>query len=211
VVKHAKIFLEQEGVFRFGSAMKTSLFPLFFLILCSTVVADEIRSAIDEGISAYESGKFSQAAAQLDLASQLLREKSGAAIAEALPEAPEGWEAQGEPNVEAVAAGFMGAMTTASQSYSDGSGSVTVQIVSDSPMIGQMSMLLSNPAMVRQMGQKMVRVGEGQAILNFEGDSGTLTQIIANRFLVTIEGRRVQESIMTTFASGVDVAKLRDF
>lgn len=190
--------------------MKNSIVSFVFLMWVSAVSADEIRSAIDESLAAYEAGKFSLAASQLDLASQLLREKSGAGIAEAMPKAPDGWQTEGEPDVEAMGAGFMGAMTTAAQSYSKGSGRVTVRIVSDSPMIAQLSMLFSNPAMVRQMGQKMVRVGDGQALLNFEGDSGTLTQVIASRYLVTVEGNGIQESDLTDFAAAVNTAKLQD-
>ena len=202
-------FASPKGNFFISLAsMKKHLLSLGSLVLVSAVSADEIRSAIDEGISAYEAGKFSLAAAQLDLASQLLREKSGAAIAEAFPEAPEGWETEGEANVEAIGGGFMGGMTTADQTYTDGSGRVTIRIVTDSPMIAQLSMLLSNPAMVRQMGQKTVKIGNGQALLNFDGDSGTLTQVIAGRYLVTVEGSGVEESTMTDFASAIDTSKL---
>jgi len=172
--------------------------------------ADEIQQAIDEGTAAFEAGEFSEAAGQFDLASQLLREKSGGVVAEAFPEAMDGWEADGEPNVEALAAGFMGGMTTASQSYTEtnGSGSINMQIVTDSPMIGQLSMFLSNPAMVRQMGQKIVNVGDGKGIVEFQNGSGTLTQIIENRYLLTVNGDDIEESDLILFAGAVDSSKL---
>ncbi len=178
--------------------------------LLAFVRADEIQQAIDDGTAAFKAGKFSEAASQFDLASQLLREKSGGVVAEALPEAPEGWVADGEPNVEVMAAGFMGGMTNVSRSYQqeDGDGSINIQIVSDSPMIAQMSMILSNPAMVRQMGKKIVKVGDGRAILALENGSGTLTEIVQNRYLVTIQGDEVTEADMTLFAEAVDRAKL---
>lgn len=188
--------------------MKATLLSLSILAWAGSLSADEIQAAIDEGIAAYENGKYSEAAGQFDLVSQLLREKSGGAIAEALPEPPEGWQLDGEADVEALGAGFMGGMTSVSQAYADGSGSVTVRIVADSPMIAQMAMLFSNPAMVRQMGQKMVPMGDSRGILASDNGSGTLTAVVANRYLVTIEGSGVGESDLVLFGDAVDTGKL---
>lgn len=56
----------------------------------------------------------------------------------------------------------------------------------------------------------IVNVGDGRGILAFEGGSGTLTQIVNNRYLITVQGSGVTEAEMTLFAGAVDISKLSD-
>ncbi|MGE9290509.1 MAG: hypothetical protein ACQKBT_05945 [Puniceicoccales bacterium] len=184
---------------------------LLFLFSFQLGMADEIQSAIDEGSAAYGEGQYSQAAAQFELAAQLLREKSGSKIAEALPEAPEGWTTDGEAEVQAVGAAVMGGMTSASQTYrNDEGGSVNVRIMSDSPMVGQISMLLNNPAMIQQMGQKVVKVDGAQGVLSYDKDSrsGTITGVANNKFFITIDGSSIEPGVLQEFAGAIDFSLL---
>ncbi len=172
---------------------------------------DEIQSAIDEGIEAYGNEQYSQAASQFELAAQLLREMSGASIAKALPAAPEGWTTDSEPDVQAVGASIMGGMTSASQTYSKDDSHVSIRILSDSPMVGQISMLINNPAMVRQMGQKVIKAGDAKGVLTYDESSstGSLSAVAMNRYFITVEGNKIDEDTIQEFLGLIDYETLK--
>lgn len=183
---------------------------LFFLSCLQVATADEIQSAIDEGIAAFGDEQYSQAASQFELAAQLLRERSGASLAKALPTSPEGWTTEDEPEIQAVGASVMGGMTSASQTYRKGDSSVNVRIMSDSPLVGQISMLLENPSMVQQLGQKVFKAEGIEGIVTYDEDSssGTLTAAVSDRFFISVDGNAVDVATLEEFAKGVDVELL---
>ena len=170
---------------------------------------DEIMTSIRDGIEKYEAGKYPEAAGSLEYAAQMIRTKRAEAIGEMLPEPLEGWQAK-KVEATAVAASMLGGVTTASRKYSKGKSNVEITFVIDSPAIGMMSMLFTNPAMAAQSGKKMKRFGEQSVLVTYdeERERGELQTLVVNRILVTVKGRSVMLEDLEAYLRGIDFAKL---
>ena len=99
---------------------------------------------------------------------------------------------------------FLGGGSQASRHYTNGQNqSVEIQVIADSPIIGQLGMILTNPALAGAMG-KLIRIGSQRAI---QTTSNEIQMLVANRTLVTINGDAPIEAKLA-YAQAVDVAKL---
>lgn len=164
--------------------------------------ADDILEAIDQARKSYQSGDFANAKQSLDLASQLIGQKNAESFGALLPEPLAGWKAE---KVETATVGVaMFGASSASRRYTGPDGrDVEVRITGDSALVMQFAQLLINPAIAVGMG-KLIRVGNQRAIQTADG---TINMVIANKFLVTVEGS-ADASAKVAYAQAVDVAKL---
>ncbi|HEY0441710.1 MAG TPA: hypothetical protein VGD36_16700 [Xanthobacteraceae bacterium] len=164
--------------------------------------ADDVLDAIDQGRKAFQAGDLATAKQSLDLASQLIGQKTAEAFAALMPKPLAGWKAD-DAQTTAVGAAMFGA-STASRTYTNAKGdTVEVQITGDSAMIAQLAPIMANPQFAGAMG-KIVRVGNQRAIQNPQGD---LQMIVANKFLVAVSGSAAADA-KVAYAQAVDVAKL---
>jgi hypothetical protein len=164
--------------------------------------ADDIADAIEQARKAYQAGDLGNAKQSLDLASQLIGQKNAESFAALLPNPLPGWQAE-KAQTTAVGAVAFGA-SVASRSYTNAKGdSVEVQITGDSAVVMQFAPLIANPQFAGAMG-KIVRIGNQRAIQTTEGD---INMVIANKFLVTVQGSGDAASKMA-YAQAVDVARL---
>lgn len=167
------------------------------------IAADEILEAIDQARKSYQAGDLANAKQSLDLASQLIGQKNAENFGALLPAPLPGWKAE---KVETAAVGVaMFGASSASRRYigPDGSSHVEVRITGDSALVMQFAQLLINPAIAGAMG-KLVRVGNQRAIQTHDG---TINMVVANKFLVTVEGSADANSKLA-YAQAVDIAKL---
>lgn len=170
--------------------MKSHLLSCITLAAAALVpssYADEIIDAIDEATASYKSGDFSNASAQLDYASSLVRQKKAAVVVALFPEALPGWTAE-EAESDSAAGMFMGGGVSASRSYYRDDAGIDVNLVIDSPMLQSVMMMLSNPAFMTMSGGKLVKVQGNKAILQSEDDRHSLNVVVNGNALITIEG-----------------------
>ena len=179
------------------------------LSLSLPAAADDVIDTINEALEAYKNGDYADAASSLDYASQLVKQKKGESLAALLPEPLDGWTAE-EAESQAAGAAMFGGGVTASREYRKGDGQVSVQIVTDSPMLQGMMMMFSNPMFAASDGGKMERIKRQKAIVkyNSSGHSGTIQIVVANRFLVTVEGSGVSRDELVAWAEAIDYKKL---
>jgi hypothetical protein len=164
---------------------------------------DDILDVIDAARKAYQAGDLGNAKQSLDLASQLIAQKNAEGFVALLPAPLAGWNAE-KAQANAVGAAMFGGASAASRSYSNPKGdTVEVSITGDSAMVVQFAPMLSNPALAGAMG-KLIRVGSQRAIQTREGDINT---VVANKFLVTINGSADAASKMA-YAQAVNYDKL---
>lgn len=172
--------------------------------------ADDVTDAIDEGTQLYKDGKFAEAAASLDYAAQLIRQKRSGDFAKILPEAPKGWDA--EDGEGAAVAGIMGGIVSAERTYTrkDGEGHVTITIVGDSPMMQSYMMMLSNPMIATSSGGKLKSINGQRAIVRYDsGDKdGEINAVVVNKFLVTVQGSDLTEEELMSFFKAIDTAAI---
>lgn len=183
-------------------------------VLCSLVFAgvaygDEVTDAINEGLQSYQGGKYSDAMASLNYASQLIGQKKGGDLQSFLPAPLSGWEAS-EATSQAAGAALFGGGVSAERRYTKDPGSVNVQIVTDSPMLQGIMMMFSNPMLLGSDGGKLERIAGEKAIVKYDTQekNGNINLVIANRFLVTVEGDEVSLEDMKAYAGKIDYKKL---
>jgi len=192
----------------------SSLRGFALLMLCSLVFTgfaygDEVTEAIDEALQSYKEGKFSEAMTGLNYASQLIGQKKGGDLQSFLPKPLDGWEAS-EATSQASGAAMLGGGVSAEGRYNKDPASVTVQIITDSPMLQGVMMMFNNPMMAGADGGKLQKIAGEKAIVKYDArqKSGEIRLAIANRFLVTVEGDEVSLEDLKAYAGKIDYKKL---
>jgi hypothetical protein len=185
------------------------LVMLYSLSFVGFAYGDDVTDAINEALQSYQSGKYSEATTSLNYASQLIGQKKGEDLQSFLPKPLYGWEAS-EATSQAVGAAMLGGGVSAERRYNKDSASATVQIVTDSPMLQGMMMMFSNPMLAGADGGKLEKIVGEKAIVNYDDQqkNGKINLVIANRFLVTVEGDGVSLEDLKAYAAKIDYKKL---
>ena len=165
--------------------------------------ADEVLDTAEEAVSLYKAGKYSEAAGSFEYAGQLTRKMRSGELSDYLPKALDGWQAQ-EVEQQAIG-GMFGGGTSAEKTYAKGNASITVTIMTDSPMIQGVVMMLQNPMMMGGSG-KIVKVNNQKAYLDYDGsnNSGELQLVVANQHLVQVSGSNTATEDILSYANGVN-------
>jgi hypothetical protein len=189
-----------------------TLFVGVSIFTSGAVWADEITDSIDEAIEYYKEGDFVEAANSLDYASQLIHQKRSGNLEAFLPEPLAGWSAE-DVKSKAVGAGYLGGMISANKKYRKDQSSVTIEIITDSPALQSMVMMFSNPAYASADGGKLTKIKRQKAIIKYTPSrkDGEINIVVAKQYLVTIKGRKVEESDLVDYASAIDYQKLKKF
>ena len=179
------------------------------LLLAGAAWGDDVTDSINEGLQAYQKGEFAGAVESLNYASQLIQQKKGEGLASLLPEPLNGWTAE-EAVSQAATAAMFGSGVTAERRYSKDSAGVSIQLLADSPMMQGMIMMFSNPMLATADGGKMERIAGQKAIVKYNaaGQNGDIKIVVANRFLVTVEGNEVSLEDLKGYAAAIDYQKL---
>ncbi len=196
---------------RICRALKTGALSLALMTICGSVYADDVIDSINEALEYYNNGQYTEAVESLNYSSQLIQQMKGKNLESYLPEPLDGWTV-GKTSSQAAGAAMFGGGVTAERVYSKGASSVTVQIVTDSPMLQGVMMMMSNPMFASSDGGKLTRFGRQKGILNYkpENKSGDIKLVVANRFLISVEGRDVTEEDLSGYAEAIDFKKIAE-
>jgi hypothetical protein len=191
------------------SLLSRSLLPLIIgsLFLGHALRADDVTDSIDEAIKAYKANDFAAAAQSLDAAAQLVRQKRSDQFKAVLPDAPSGWTAEDATSQSAGAAMFGGGIS-AERHYTKGDSSVTVKLITDSPVMQAVMMMMGNPMFANADGGKLERIKGQKAIFKNKDGSGSVNVVVNGSMLVQIEGSDVKDADLRAFAEAIDYAKL---
>jgi hypothetical protein len=173
----------------------------------------ELFASAKESLDGKKYGKTLQDLQLLVGTVQKLRIKQ---IKGALPNAPQGWAAE-DPKGDATGAMFLGGGITVKRMYYKGeqgaSSNVSLELVTDSPMVTALAPMLTNPAFFQgQEGMTMMKVKGKNAIVEWrKGEkNGTLKMLLNNNTtLLTLQGNEVdQKDVTDTFAKNMDLAAI---
>lgn len=189
--------------------LSRTFLPLFVssLLLGGALRADDVTDSIDEAIKAYKANDFAAAAQSLDAAAQLVRQKRSDQFKAVLPDAPSGWTAEDATSQSAGAAMFGGGIS-AERHYTKGDSSVTVKLITDSPLMQAVVMMMGNPMFANADGGKLERIKGQKAIFKNKDGSGSVNVVVNGSMLVQIEGSDVKDADLRAFAEAIDYAKL---
>ena len=176
------------------------------------VRADDVTDSIDEAVKAYKDGDYTTAATSLDAAAQLIRQKRAEVFVAFLPEAPSGWTAE-EATTSAAGAAMFGGAVTAEREYAKGDASVSVKLVTDSPMMSAMMMMMNNPMLLGSGDAgKVERIKGQKGLVKYDAGerAGEINVAVAGTLLVTVTGSDVSAAELKAFAEAIDYGKLAD-
>lgn len=183
------------------------------IILCASPLAaeDNILGAIEVAVRQYQAGDYTGASSNLDYASQLVRQRKSEKMKDLLPEAPAGWQA-GEASSQALGTAVLGGGVTVSRDYTRGTSILSVEIVSDSPVLQSVLMMINNPLFAGAGGGKLETLQGQRAVVKYDTSKkrGEVYVVVASRFIVTIKGRQVARDDLLAFAQVVDYESLEE-
>lgn len=186
---------------------KTAVSCLLLSCLNLSASASEIDEAITAATKHYKAGELSQAIAQLDYASTLIRQEKGEQVKLAFPAAPSGWQAQ-DASAEVAAAAMFGGGISASRNYYNDTDSIDIELMMDSPMLQAFAMMLSNPSMIAMSGGKLTKIQGLQAVQRADGNSLEIQFVTQGGAMITVRGNNANQSTMLALANSIDLKKL---
>ncbi|MHC1743275.1 MAG: hypothetical protein AB9873_09630 [Syntrophobacteraceae bacterium] len=174
--------------------------------------ADEVTDSINEALQQYKAGDLNDAAGTLDYAAELVRQKRGQELKSLLPEPLRGWTA-GEATSQVFGTAMFGGMVSAERRYEKGDGSVTVKIVTDSPLLQSMIAMFANPIIAGMGAGELLRIKGHKALIHYSPDEhkGELNVVVSNKYLVSVEGHGLAREDLVSYASGVAYERLGSF
>ncbi|MGK7344934.1 MAG: hypothetical protein ACNS63_03915 [Candidatus Nitrospinota bacterium M3_3B_026] len=172
--------------------------------LPGAALADDVTDQVDEALKAYKKKDYSTAAAALDAAATLVRQKRADVIGGLLPKPLSGWEA-GEAKTSQAGAAMFGGGISAERRYRKDGKEITVSFTTDSPMLQAMSMMFANPQFSGP-DNKLVVIGGQKAIYNSKDNS--YQAMVASKVLVSVEGKGADKASVESYFKAVDFEKL---
>lgn len=126
-----------------------------------------------------EADKLGAAISALQEAIRDLQKKQRQQVLDALPK-PEGWTFEDE-RVDPQAAEIFGAQALGSsinRSYSNGDKQLRFEVMANSPLVGMLNVMFSNPTILKAQGGEVVTYGAHKAILQKSGEDGHELQLM---------------------------------
>lgn len=186
-------------------------FLIMITVLCAFDLAhaDDVTDAVNEGLQYYKDGQFTDAAGSLDYAAQLIRQKKGGALTNLLPQPLDGWSAD-EATSQSAGAAMFGGGVTAERNYHKGNADIKIQYITDSPMMQGVMMMFSNPMFASSDGGKLERIAGQKTIVKYNTSqkSGDVKIVVANRFLITVEGNNITRENLVAYVKAIEFKKL---
>ena len=185
-------------------------FCILALPLFNTFVyANEVLTTVEEAVNQYKNGDFEGAASNLDYAAQLIRQKKSESLKEVFPEPFAGWEADPATS-QATGTAVFGRSVSVSRTFVRDTSIVTIDIVSDSPIMQSLVLMLNNPVIAGAGGAKLETFGTHKGIVQFDATtlSGDVNIVVDERFMVTVNGQNVERDELIAYAQAVKYPKL---
>ena len=107
---------------------------------------------------------------------------------------------------------MLGGGVTVSRDYTRGASTISVEIVSDSPVLQSVLMMLNNPVFAGAGGGRLETVKGNRSVLKFDSGkkSGELYIVVASRFVVTVKGRQVAREDLLAYGEAMDYRVLEE-
>ncbi|WPD24792.1 MAG: hypothetical protein SD837_09545 [Candidatus Electrothrix scaldis] len=171
---------------------------------------DDILTTVNEAVKQYKLGDFSGAISNLDYATQLIRQKRSERMKALLPEPLSGWQAKPATAQALGTAVFGGGVTVSRDYFTEKGASLSIEMVSDSPVLQSIMTMLNNPMFAGAAGGMIKTIKRQRAIIKYDKDDrkGEVDIVVASRFMVTVKGQGVERDTLLKFAESVDFSAL---
>ncbi len=186
------------------------MIALAIITLSTPALADSVTDSIDKAKALYNEGKYYKAVTELNFAIGLIQDKQLDKFKGLLPAPPQGWSAS-EAEGTRAAGQLMGGGITVSRTYTSNDGQeVRIEMITDSPLLSSVMMLLSNP-LITSSGRLVAINGEkGLEEWHPQDHSGQLQIVLLNRMLITVSGSNLKsKNTLYDFAKRLDFNKIK--
>jgi hypothetical protein len=192
----------------FGRAVALSV--CLGLLSCGSVFADEVTESITQGLEQYNKGSYAEAMTSLNFAAQKIGQIKADGLKVLVPKPLSGWTADEVVSQAAGTAMFGGGLSAEGHYRKGDKGDITVKIITDSPLLQSMMMLISNPMFATSSGGKLQKIKNQTAVVKYEaqGKRGDINVVVAGKVLVTVEGNEVSQDELMAYANAVDYEKI---
>jgi len=179
-------------------------------VVCGPVFADEVTDSITQGLDQYKKGSYAEAMTSLNFAAQKIGQIKADGLKVFIPKPLSGWTVDEVVSQAAGTAMFGGGLSAEGRYRKGDKGDVTVKIVTDSPLLQSMMMLISNPMFATSSGGKLEKIKNQTAIVKYEAQAkrGDINVVVAGKILVTVEGNDVSPDDLMGYAKAVDYEKI---
>ncbi|MCI5146510.1 MAG: hypothetical protein D3923_13530, partial [Candidatus Electrothrix sp. AR3] len=102
---------------------------------------------------------------------------------------------------------------TVSRDYFTAQGAtVSIEIVSDSPVLQSIIMMLNNPLFAGASGGNLQTIKQQRAIVKYDEkeQDGEVNIVVASRFIVSLEGHKIDLAMLIRYAEAVDFEALAE-
>jgi len=175
-----------------------------------TALADEVTDSIHEAAKLYKEGNRAEAVSSLEYAAQLIRQQRGGSLEDLLPAPLPGWKAE---EATSQAMGMFGGGVSADRNYTKGQSHISISLITDSPMLQGVMMMLANPMLASSDGGKLKKIKGKKAMVKYNSaDSQGEVQMVINQSVwIHLEGRDVSEEDMLAYMETLDFDILESF
>ena len=173
--------------------------------------ADGIEDDIKQGLSLYQKGQYSQAVQSLNDAAAQIQQKQTERLKAIFPEPLPGWTAK-EASSDFATMAMMGGGITANRRYSEEKTgqTVTIDIVTNAPMLQGILMYINNPYLASQTGVKPIKIKGHPGIKNVK--DGEISLVVQNQMLVQVKGNNLKDDkVLQFYADKIDYVALEKF
>jgi len=187
-----------------------SIFLALFFTGVSVAFADDVLDSLERAKKLYQEGNYSKAVSELQFTAGLIQDRQVERYKVILPDPPPGWSGD-QPQINRGGGLGVAVGVTVSRTYHGDAGQkVTVEAVTDSPLISGLAMVLGNPMLLGN--NRLVMVNGEKAMEEWDQANGSrkLQVIIQNRMLLTISGSNLKsKDVLYQFAKKMDFNKIR--
>lgn len=190
--------------------MKKLCIIVLVALLWVGISADEATDAMDRAKALYKANDYTKAMNELNYAINQIHQKQAERYQTAFPTAMAGWEAE-EFSTDSGAMNFMGGGISVSRTYRKEESSISISVVSDSPLLSSIMMMFNNPMFLG--GNKLVTVN-GERAVEIQGSDGVpeeLQFVIDNRILITVNGYQCTRDELYAYAKAIGFSTLKGF
>lgn len=200
--------MKKKTILGLDSCIILSVFLSFFLVQSAFAQeeADDVLTTVNEAVKQYKLGDFPGAISNLDYATQLIRQKRSKRMKALLPEPLSGWQAKPATSQALGTAVFGGGVTVSRDYYTDKGAVLSIEMVSDSPVLQSIMMMLSNPMFAGAAGGMIKTIKRQRAMIKYDEDDrkGEINIVVDSRFMVTVKGHGVEKQTLLKFAESID-------
>ena len=183
---------------------------LSFALFSTQGFSDNVMKTIEEARNLYKKGQFSEAQASLEDATTFIQQKRGDQLKKTLPTPLKGW-VEKEAKFQSAGQKLFGGGLTVVKKYKKGTSEIKISLITDSPII-QSYLGMFSGAFLNNGGGELIRETrnkKGKLKFNPSRKKGDIFSVIDNRYLLKIEGRKIEKDDLLTYFKAVDFKKVQ--